>query len=396
MVHPSTRDIYLLLYNFLDLSDYLPAIDSLVSLQSTAHGAYMNQLLFLTQDITIEPAHILSSTAAASSDIVSRKNHDPLLYTRHFIELYIHSILQLHVFSKKLIDKFIHNFLFQCHDYIFTTEQNETILSKEFVEKMLRNISEFIHNIQEVLVVGMKDDILELIEFLIHGNVQGRYEYHASAQQQTSSFPNPSLTSNEAIFDSIDGIRLRNDIIESISRIAIRRQIEKEIYIPCSTSLHDIIQKSFQDKEHEFISKCNRLIYQPQSFYGIPTHSISPSSWEEVVNSLSRLQNQSIPSDKLQLLVTSAKLIPITYAKEHASPKNGTSKSLGADDLLPIFIYCLVMSRLSYHLLIISQELDSLCDNEDRVSETGYYLATLQAAIFHIMEIDETIGDKMS
>jgi hypothetical protein len=416
--------MYLLFYNFLDVSDYLPAIDSLVSLQSTAHGAYMNQLLFLTQDITVEPSHLLTSSSNSTANVTAtptastssagdiqkqqQQPQDPLLYTRHFIELYIHSILQLQIFSKKLIDKFIHNFLFQCHDFIFTNQKNETILSKEFVEKILGNLSEFIHNIQEVLVVGMKDDILELIEFLIHGNIQGRYAYH------TSSSPSPPLTGSsssaaggvsggddEIIFDSIDGIRLRNDIIETLSRIAIRRQIEKEIYIPCSISLHDVIQKSLLSHEHEFIAKCHRLVSQPQSFYGIPTQSISPSSWEEVVNSLSCLRNQSIPSDKLQLLVTSAKLIPITYAKEHevtssSSSSSSGSKSLGADDLLPIFIYCLVMSRLSYHLLIISQELDSLCDNEDRVSETGYYLATFQAAIFHIMEIDETVGDKIS
>jgi hypothetical protein len=390
----------------------LPAIESLVSLQSTAHGAYMNQLLFLTQDVTIEPAHLLYASAAASS-AGSGNSHDPLLYTRRFIELYIHSVLQLNIFSTKVIDKFIHNFVSQSHDYIFTSLKNETIISKGFVEKMLGNLSEIIHDIQEVLVVGMRDDILELIEFLIHGNIQGRYAYHTSSPPPTSAGASTNVITScdeiECVLESIEGdgngngIRLRNDIIETISRIAIRRQIEKEVYIPCSISLHDIMQKTFQSQEQEFIAKCHRLLSQPQSFYGIPTHSISPSSWEEVVNSLSRLQNQYIPSDKLQLLVTSAKLIPVIYAKEHMSAGTGTgtgtsgaSKSLGADDLLPIFIYCLVMSRLSHHLLIISQELDSLCDNEDRVSETGYYLATLQAAIFHIMEIDETVGDRMS
>lgn len=417
LLHPLTREIYLILYNFLDIMDYMSGIESLVSLQSLAHGAHMNRLLFLTQDITVEPSQLLKTHDSDQSD--------PLLYTRRFIEIYIHSVLQLSTFSTRIIDKFINNFQHQCSEYLSQNNRHDhtsSSMSKDFKDKKLGNLSEFINDIQEVLIVGMKDDILELIEFLIHGNIQGRYSYHhppptppsVTPPSSTLTYSESTINNNqpdEIILESIDGIRLRNDIIESLSRIAIRRQIEKEVYIPCSFYLHNVIKQSFQPEEKEFILKCSRLYSQPQTFYGIPPRNLSPSSWEDVVNSLSRLRNQYIPFDKLQILVSSAKLIPITYSKEHQvstttsgsdeidsnnSNTSTSSKSLGADDLLPIFIYCLVRSRLSSILLIISQELDTLCDTDDRVSEIGYYLATLQAAVYHIMVIDERVGDKIS
>jgi hypothetical protein len=384
LVHPLTHELYLILYNFLDLPDYLPAIESLTSLQSSAHGAYMNRLLHLTQDVTIEPSQLHLHTHSSSPIAPLPSESDPLLCTRRFIELYLHSLFQLNIFSTKLIEKYIHNFQFQC------SKIDNRRRGKVFVREMLASLAEFINNVQEVFIVGMKDDISEIIEFLIHGDIQGRY---LPSSQVSSSSLSSSLVDDST---SIDRIRLRSDIIETLSRIAIRRQLEKEIYIPCSSILHEVIQLSFDNDDQEILAKYKRLITQPQSFYGIPTHSLSPSSWEEVVNSLSCLRQQLIPVDKLQLLVTSAKLIPLVFSKEHPAVGTSGNQGLGADDLLPIFIFCLVRSQLSHHLLIIAQELESLCDEEDRVSETGYYLTTLQGALFHLMAIDENVGDRSS
>lgn len=52
------------------------------------------------------------------------------------------------------------------------------------------------------------------------------------------------------------------------------------------------------------------------------------------------------------------------------------------------------MSKLNEKLLIISKELEFLIDNEYKVSEIGYYLATLQASVYHIADINENSGDK--
>lgn len=50
-------------------------------------------------------------------------------------------------------------------------------------------------------------------------------------------------------------------------------------------------------------------------------------------------------------------------------------KPLGADDILPIFIYILVQANIP-NVLSLNHELQSFCDPEKRLSEDGYYLAT--------------------
>ena len=125
------------------------------------------------------------------------------------------------------------------------------------------------------------------------------------------------------------------------------------------------------------------IIHQPQTFFGIPVQQISPSSWEETVFLLKDIRRKSLPYDKLETLLVVAKRIPELFQKEHL----GTSTPLGADDFLPIFIYNLVKAKIP-HLIALNEELQGMCDPENRMSETGYYLATLEASIQHILEAD--------
>lgn len=78
-----------------------------------------------------------------------------------------------------------------------------------------------------------------------------------------------------------------------------------------------------------------------------------------------------------------AKEIPILYRKEHPSE----DKPLGADEFLPIFIYVLVQSEIP-DILALNEELQAICDPDKRLSETGYYLATFEASLQHVMEYD--------
>lgn len=147
---------------------------------------------------------------------------------------------------------------------------------------------------------------------------------------------------------------------------------------------------------------------------------MSPSSWDEVVSALGRISSvYSIPVDKLDALVVAAKLIPELYEREHnglfevagssgdnnnnnnittgnekQNPNKKQNSSLGADDLLPIFIYCLVMSSVpTSGMQSLVVELDFVCDTQSRYSEVGYFVTTFQASIQHILYMDEVIGE---
>jgi len=48
----------------------------------------------------------------------------------------------------------------------------------------------------------------------------------------------------------------------------------------------------------------------------------------------------------------------------------GVDRPFGADEFLPIFIYILVKSQLQ-HIFALNEELQGLCDPDNRMSETG-------------------------
>jgi hypothetical protein len=222
----------------------------------------------------------------------------------------------------------------------------------------------------------------------VHGDVTGRYSNIKAADDvdPDANRVTVSCSSDKAIPVMP---KLRYDTVDAVIRGAIRRQVETEIYIPCSDSLKRVISMGFAEKDDILEEKCIVLKHMPQSFFGIPVEYISPSSWEAVIHSLSGVPNASVPYDKLQQLVHAAKMIPRCYQDEHPS----ASQSLGADDMLPVFIYSLVMARMGC-MYSLSQELEFLCDADCRVSEIGYYIATFEACIQHIEALDELKGDR--
>jgi hypothetical protein len=129
---------------------------------------------------------------------------------------------------------------------------------------------------------------------------------------------------------------------------------------------------------------------------------MSPSSWESAISAFGRISAvYTLPVDKLDALVVAAKMIPELFEKEHCVVEDftdGTSdqkqKSLGADDMLPIFIYCIVMSNIPFtNMQSLVHELDFVCDTQSRYSEVGYFVTTFQASIQHILHMDEVRGE---
>ena len=145
--------------------------------------------------------------------------------------------------------------------------------------------------------------------------------------------------------------------------------------------------------------KCNQLRQKPQSFFGISTDHMSPSSWESAIVAFNMVASTavSIPLGKLEALVEAAEAIPRLYEYEHAKFVGVTgkkTKSLGADDLLPIFIYCVVMSNIpDIGMQSLVYELEYICDPQSKYSQVGYFVATFQASIQHLLHMDVVQGE---
>lgn len=140
---------------------------------------------------------------------------------------------------------------------------------------------------------------------------------------------------------------------------------------------------------------------RPQSFFGIPVQHISLSSWETAVAHLRLLSGEStaLPSEKLDVLVAALREVHALFRREHHHPGNGNEggsgtdqQQLSADDLLPIFIYILCQCGIA-RLLSLKTMLAALGEPARMLAETGYCLATLEAAIDYIVRMDENAGE---
>lgn len=133
------------------------------------------------------------------------------------------------------------------------------------------------------------------------------------------------------------------------------------------------------------------LQVKPQTFFGIPPHQVSPSGWRSAVLRFNGVVERTLPCDKLASLVEAAKDIPRIYRDEHPHAE----KPLGADEFLPIFIWVVSQSDIE-DLYLLKDVLCYLCDPNKRLSEVGYYLASFEAAIEHLVSLSNTSNDSSS
>lgn len=236
------------------------------------------------------------------------------------------------------------------------------------------------------LQVSMSNDALEEGDSEASGGDGTRNQpLQSQQQQQYQQYQQQSAA-----------LKLQEDDLRILSRGCVRRQVEIELYVACAARLRQVLERSFASAEVDLQRKMSALEHQPQSFYGVTIDSLSPSSWEAVVVMIQQLRSLTLPHDRLAALVSAAKAVPSLFMLEHPE----ATRPLGADEFLPIFIYILVRACRSSHptqpaltnLLALNEEMQALCDPDLRMSESGYYLATLEAALQHLMEADPREG----
>ncbi|DAZ99412.1 TPA: hypothetical protein N0F65_004045 [Lagenidium giganteum] len=214
-----------------------------------------------------------------------------------------------------------------------------------------------------------------------------------------------------------------NDKQQQLISDAIRHELEDKIWVPL---MHDVklwLKNKVVHKERQFRERIFQLKGKPQSYFGVPMDKISLSSWRTVIDSMKDLDEAFLPMDKMRKLVSTAHQIHTLYKSERHifrssnhdgqqsmvvnaltdavpdSPQRGSVKSnaddqedvLSGDDFLPIFIYIIVHCDLDAPIMT-QVLLNRLCDPEKRRSESGYYLATFEAALHHILSF-ENFGD---
>jgi hypothetical protein len=171
----------------------------------------------------------------------------------------------------------------------------------------------------------------------------------------TSDFlaTNDVASSSDGFSEEVDSpLREAEESDENEARAAdlVRAMVEDSIFSPTYEDLFTHLSLVEQAKEFDVQKKAGMLRSKSQSFFEIPEAAQSPSGWKDVVCILSELDRHRLPSDKQRVLTAAAHMIAVLHRNEH-SDRPAEDTVLSADELLPIFIYCIVHSTISSFLV---------------------------------------------
>ena len=175
---------------------------------------------------------------------------------------------------------------------------------------------------------------------------------------------------------------------DRLVREAVREQVEIEAYVPLRSLLSRWLVNGWRHEDMEAHYKIKELRKRPQNFFRLP--SARPTDeWMAASNILKEGVGQStLPCVKLRAIVDAAQEISRIFAKKRTTAQ-GSGGSFGADQFLPIFIFCVVQAEIDRPCALCVL-LRSLCDRINKIGEIGYYLASFEAAVCHLQEIDLT------
>lgn len=174
-----------------------------------------------------------------------------------------------------------------------------------------------------------------------------------------------------------------DDSWERLVREAVREQVEIEVYVPLRSVVSRLLVNGWRHEDMQVQFKIKELSKRPQELFRI--RHCSTSNWQSVSTILKQGVGMStLPCVKLRAIVDAAREINRLYQEEHH-----TNYPLGADDFLPIFIFCVVRADMERPCALCIL-LQTLCDKLNRMGEIGYFLASFEAAIAHITDLDLT------
>jgi hypothetical protein len=129
--------------------------------------------------------------------------------------------------------------------------------------------------------------------------------------------------------------------IEGIYREAVREQIEIEVYVPLRSIISGLLVYGWRYDDKSIAYKIEILKRKSQSFFKIKVENQSQSRWQSVIDILSEgVGRSTLPCNKLKAIVDAGNEVSRLSKAEH--PRVSGDVSLGADDFLPIFIFCVV------------------------------------------------------
>jgi hypothetical protein len=223
-----------------------------------------------------------------------------------------------------------------------------------------------------------------------------------------SSIEKNPITAALAVRNLLDHIKQRLTIATSsykdqiYDKLAVTGEVKALVEAHISTCIERIVLTPLYDRimrpmnkvccktDTAIERKLDQLRALSQSQIGVPNKFISKSNWQFAIVEIDELSSALLPSQKLQCILDCVQTIIDSAQREFGgSGLGGSTVTLPADDLLPIFIYVVTHSSLG-GLESQSQFIWNLADPDDLTGERGYYLTMFSSVIEFIKDFDPT------
>ena len=299
-------------------------------------------------------------------DSESEQDSNTRMHLKRSIQRYVYRLFLL-----PSVEKLVNHFVDTARQKVASEANNFGSTKRQTVQ----------HNINKDVATADVEKIRDFIDQLQELILDGCYEDFMSISQRRD-FAN--------LVDDID-----NSVRDGLFREAVREQVELEVYVPLRSTVSKYLVYAWFNEDMEMKHKTKALEEKPQSFFRIPKEHRSRSNWNSVSTILKEgVGRSTLPCVKLRAIVDAAKEITHLDAEERSVFPEATffdgqvvtkTKTLGADDFLPIFIFCFVQAKIERPQALCAL-LQTMCDPAKMSGETGYYLSSFHAAMTHIHE----------
>lgn len=169
--------------------------------------------------------------------------------------------------------------------------------------------------------------------------------------------------------------------------------IEDAIYLPLSHLIQDMLQsvENIKSRDTAIFRKIKAMKCLSQEDWKIPANMQSPLGWEAAINEMNILEKYPLPSAQLATIVNAAKTIFAEHIANTGDVEDA-SNAMGADDLLPIFLYVMVQADITIPLCT-KEILWNISHSSQKFGESGYYLTMFESAVDYLEHYGEEEGN---
>jgi hypothetical protein len=189
-------------------------------------------------------------------------------------------------------------------------------------------------------------------------------------------------------FGSVSSLeQVDEDSLAIISFISFN-VVEESVFLPLKDTILRMLpsQEYHKGRDEALRRKVKHFKKRTQAGWNVPEEFISPTGWESAIFELSGLARAPTPSMQINSLVRCCKSIysEFKHSVLPALKKKGNDQSfLGADDLVPIFIYVFCKAELR-EPHVHKDLMWNLCHPDQLHGECGYYLTVFESAIEYV------------